>query len=170
MNKIPVALYRDRAKAQLLQRRLVEAGFEATLNDKLRMRTLWFVSREKDDVRVEVPSEQFAPAENCLLDWGAAEGPLDGAIRCPECGSLRVQYPQYAQNSLLTNLAMGLLTELRAIEKDYYCEDCHFAWPRDGYRARRNRPHSAPFYFIEGVEQTRLKSSAAKEDDHHKAA
>lgn len=170
MNKMPVALYRDRAKAQVLQRRLLEAGFDATLNDNPRLRTLWFVSREKDDVRVEVPGEQFARAENCLVDWGAGEGPIDGAIRCPECGSLRVQYPQYAQNSLLTNLAMGLLAELRALEKHYYCEDCHYTWPRDGYSARRNRPHSAPFYFIEGVEQTRLKSSVEEENGHREAA
>jgi hypothetical protein len=165
-----VALYRDRAKAQVLQRRLVEAGFDATLNDKPRLRTLWFVSREKDDVRVEVPSEQFARAENCLVDWSAAEGPLDGAIRCPECHSLRVQYPQYTQNSLLTNFAMGLLAELGALERHYYCEDCHFAWPRDGHRARRNRPHSAPFYFIEGVEQTGLNSSSEPENRDRKAA
>ncbi len=170
MNKIAVALYRDPSKAQALQRRLIEAGFDATLNDKPQLRTLWFVSREKDDVRVEVPCEQFARAENCLVDWSAAEGPLDGAIRCPECRSLRVQYPQYAQNSLLTNLAMGLLAELRALEKHYYCEDCHFAWPRDGYRARRNRPHSAPFYFIEGVEQTSLNSSTEQENEQRKAA
>ena len=170
MNRIAVALYRDRSKAQVLQRRLIEAGFDATLNDKRQLRTLWFVSREKDDVRVEVPCEQFARAENCLVDWSAAEGPLDGAIRCPECRSLRVQYPQYAQNSLLTNLAMGLLAELRALEKQYYCEDCHFAWPRDGYRARRDRPHSAPFYFIEGVEQTSLNSSTEQENGQRKAA
>jgi hypothetical protein len=170
MNKIPVALYGDRAKAQSLERRLVEAGFDATLNDNPRLRTLWFVSRGKGDVRIEVPSEQFARAENCLLDWDAAEGALDGAIRCPECSSLRVQYPQFAQNSLLTNLAIGVLTELRAIEKHYYCEDCHFTWPREGYRARRNRPHSAPFYFIEGVEQTRLNPSAELEDGRRKAA
>jgi hypothetical protein len=170
MNKISVALYRDRTNAQALQRRLAEAGLDATLNDRPRLRTLWFVSREKADVRIEVPSEQFARAENCLLDWDAAQGALDGAIRCPECRSLRVQYPQYAQNSLLTNLAMGVLTELRAIEKHHYCEDCHFTWPREGYGARRNRPHAAPFYFIEGLEQTRLKSSAEQEDRDREAA
>ena len=165
-----MVLYRDRAKAQVLQRRLVEAGFDATLNDKPQLRAFWFVSRQNDDVRVEVPCEQFARAENRLVDWSAAEGPLDGAIRCPECGSLRVQYPQYAQNSLLTNLAMGLLAELRALEKQYYCEDCHFSWPRDGYRARRDRPHSAPFYFIEGVEQTSLKAAAQDENERREAA
>jgi hypothetical protein len=170
MNKIPAAHYRDRAKALTLQRRLVDAGFNATLNDHPQLRTLWFVSREKADVRIEVPSEQFARAEKRLLDWDASEGALDGAIRCPECGSLRIQYPQFARHSLLTNVAMGILTELRAIEKNYFCEDCHCTWHGEGYRARPDRPHSAPFYFIEGVDQRRLNPSADREEGHRKAA
>jgi hypothetical protein len=67
-----------------------------------------------------------------------------------------VEYPQYARHSLLTNLAMGLLAEVGLVEKDYYCEDCHYTWPKQGMRARRNRSHTAPYYFIEGVEQTTL--------------
>ena len=170
MNKMAVAHFRDRAKAQTIQRRLVDAGFDATLNDNPQLRSLWFVSREEADVRIEVPSEQFPRAEKCLLDWDASEGALDGAIRCPECKSLRVQYPQYAQNSLLPNLAMGILTELRAIEKNYFCADCHCTWHGEGYRAPGIRPHSAPFYFIEGLEQRRLKPSAEPEEGHRKAA
>lgn len=163
MNTRPVALYHDRSKASEIQQRLKAAGFQATLNDKPRLRVLWFVGSKSPDVRVEVPDSEFPRAENLLLELATQDGALNGAIRCPECGSLRVQYPQYAQNSLLTNLAMGFLAELRAIERDYYCEDCHFAWPRDGYRAPR-RPHSAPFYFIEGVERSG-SGQAAKPDE-----
>jgi hypothetical protein len=170
MNVMPVALYGDRVKAEALQRRLVDAGFNALLNDKPPLTNLWFVSREKSNVRVEVPEDQFGRAENFLLAMDSTDAVLKGAVRCPECGSLRVQYPQFAQHSLLTNVAMGMLAQLHAIEKDYYCEDCHFEWPKDGYRTRRNRPHSAPFYFIEGIEQTRLESEEPHIDDHRKAA
>jgi len=83
-----------------------------------------------------------------------AEGALGQAIRCPECQSLRVDYPQYARHSLLTNLALGFLGQLGLVEKDYYCENCHFTWPKDGTRPRSDRAHQAPFYFIEGVEKT----------------
>jgi hypothetical protein len=51
---------------------------------------------------------------------------------------------------------MGLLAELRVLERDFYCEDCHYAWPKEGTRIRQDRPHLAPYYFIEGVEQSRL--------------
>jgi len=169
---MPIALYNDRERAEALQRRLVDAGFNALLNEKPRLTNFWFVSREKSNVRVEVPEEQFGRAGNFLLALDSTDRALEGAIRCPECGSLRVQYPQFAQHSLLTNLAMGVLAQLHAIEKDYYCEDCHFEWPKEGYRSRRGRPHSAPFYFIEGIEQTRLASEPNEShiEDQRKAA
>jgi hypothetical protein len=151
---MPVALFSDRLKAEPVRRRLAQAGFTATFNDGPRLAKLWFVSDKSAETRVEVPAAEFNRAEQFLLDWDTAEGALRQAIRCPECGAFRVDYPQYARHSLLTNLAMGILAQLRLIERDYYCEDCHFTWPKEGFRARRARPHSAPFYFIEGVEQT----------------
>src|SRR5258707_1293146 len=36
---------------------------------------------------------------------------------------------------------------------DAICEDCHFMWPWEGMRSSRIRPHQAPYYFIEGIEQ-----------------
>ncbi len=172
MNMMPVALYADREKAKAIQKYLVEAGFNAVINEKPPLTNFWFVSRGKSATRVEVPNEQFDRAETFLLEIDAGEDALSGAVRCPECESLRVKYPQYAEHSLLTNLAMGVLAHLRVIDKYYYCEDCHFAWPKEGYLARRNRPHCAPLYFIEEVEQTRLapRVNESHKNDQPKAA
>jgi hypothetical protein len=152
MNKA-VALCSNAAKAEPIQRRLEQAGVPAELKDGLGLERFWFVSKRGAGVRIEVSPDQFERAERLLLDWDT-EGALRDAIRCPECKSLRVDYPQYAQHSLLTNLALGLIAELGLVEKDYYCEDCHFTWPKEGTRPRRDRNHLAPFYFIDGVEQT----------------
>lgn len=157
---MPIALFADRAKAEPVRQRLAQAGFEAKTDVQPPLVTLWFVSRHAAGACIEVPADQFERAEQFLLDWDAAEGALHQAIRCPECHALRVDYPQYAEHSLLTNLALGFLAELRVIEKDFYCEDCHYTWPKDGTQPRRNRPHMAPFYFIEGVEQTTLGAKA----------
>ena len=153
MNCMPVALFNDRAKAEPVRQNLAATGINATINDHPRLTNLWFVGSHTAGVRIEVPAKQFERAEQLLLEWDTVEGALRQAVRCPECRSLRVDYPQYAKNSLLTNLAMGALAQLGLIEKDYYCEDCHFAWPKQGIQPRRNRPNLAPFYFIDGVEQ-----------------
>lgn len=154
MNKVPVVLFNDRAKAQPIRQRLTESGVNAEINDSPRLPMLWLVSGKGCGVRVEVPTEQLVRTERLLLDWDASEGLLRDAIRCPECHSLRVAYPQYAEHSLLTNLFMGLSAVIGLGEKDYYCQDCHFTWPKEGTRARGDRPHLAPYYFIEGIEQT----------------
>ncbi len=153
MNRMSVALFSSRAKAAPINERLRQAGFDAELHDELRLRKLWFLPSHSAGVRIAVPADQFEGAEQKLLDWDAAEGALREAIRCPECRSLRVQFPQFTPRTLLTNFFLGMAAELGLVEKDYYCEDCHFTWPKEGYRARRNRSHMAPYYFIAGVEQ-----------------
>lgn len=172
MNTMPVALFADRGKAEPVQQRLAREGFDAVIDEGPGLTKLWFVSDRAAGVRVEVPAHQFDQAEQFLLDWDSAEGALRQAIRCPECGSLRVDYPQYARHSLLTNLAMGLLATLHLLERDYYCEDCHFTWPKEGFRASRARPHLAPYYFIEGATQTGLQRGRESQShaEHRKAA
>lgn len=158
MNRMPVALFSTRAKAEPLQRRLIESGVPAEIHDELRLEKLWFVSKPAAGVRIEVPADRFEQAYPLLLQWDAAEGALREAIRCPECKSLRVDYPQFTRKFLIPNLAMGLMAAVGALEKEYYCEDCHFTWPKEGTKASRLRPHMAPYYFIEGVEQSTLQT------------
>src|SRR5438094_2398265 len=149
MNRMPVANFSHRAKAEPLQRRLVESGLQAEIHDELRLEKLWFVSKPAAGVRLEVPAHQAERAHQLLLSWDAAEHALREAIRCPECKSLRVDYPQFTRKSMLTNLAMGLMAKLRLIEKEFYCQDCHYTWPKEGTRPSRARPHMAPHYSIE---------------------
>jgi hypothetical protein len=158
MTRIPIATFASSDRAKPLRQRLVEAGIQAEIHDELRLEKLWFVSRPAAGVRIEVPANQFERAEELLHDWNAKEGGLSDAIRCPECKSLRVDYPQFTRKSMLTNVAMGLVAELGLVEKEYYCQDCHYTWPKEGSHPRRDRPHMAPYYFIEGIEQTSLRA------------
>jgi hypothetical protein len=154
MNRASVALFNERTAAETLQQRLVEAGISAEIHDHHWLQRLWFVARKSAGTfYLEVPADQSECAEQLLREWDKAEGALRGAIHCPECRSLRVQYPQVANHSLLTNLAVGLTAEAGLVERDHYCEKCHFTWPKEGTRPQRNRPHMAPYYFIDGIEQ-----------------
>ena len=148
---------------------LVQAGFKARIAEESWFQRLWFVRKAEAGVRVEVPADQRERAEKVLLDADAAEGILREAIRCPECKSLRLQYPQFARHSSLTNVMLGLASALGIVEKEYYCENCHFTWPKEGTRSRRDQPELAPYYFIKGVEQATLPPRP-KAEEGRKAA
>jgi len=66
---------------------------------------------------------------------------------------LRVEYPQFTRKSFIPNVLLGLAASIGVVEKDYYCQDCHYTWPKDGNRLPRNRPYSAPSYFLEGIDK-----------------
>ena len=153
MTWVPIALFSSPERAKPLQERFLGAKLAAQLQGESPLARMWFVPKREAGVRLMVPAEQFETAEQRLREWDA-QGALREAIRCPECHSLRVRYPQYAEHSLLTNVIAGLATTVGLVEKDFFCEDCHFTWPREGSHPRRNRPHLAPYYFIEGAEQT----------------
>jgi hypothetical protein len=154
MNRIPLALFNNRSEAEPIRQRLEQAGVIAEIQDELMLQKLWFVSKQAAGARLEVAAEHFERAEKLLIVWDTAEGALGYAIRCPECRSFRVDYPQFARNSMLTNMAAGFAAELGLVEKDYYCQRCHYTWPKElGVRARK-RPHMAPYYFIEDIGNT----------------
>ena len=152
MNRIRLALFPDRAAAQPARSGLLQIGIPAQIHDELQLERLWFVRKSAAGVRLEVPAKQLERSIKFLLVGEAAHGVLRHAIRCPECRSLRVDYPQFTRKSFLTNLAMGLMAEFRLVEKQYYCEDCHCMWSKQG-KVRRKRPHLAPNYFVEDIEQ-----------------
>lgn len=157
--------------AEPLRKRLAESGVQSEIHDELRLEKLWFVSKPATGVRLEVPANQFERAQQLLLNWDVAEGALREAIRCPECKSLRVDYPQFTRKSMLTNVAIGLVAELGLVDKEYYCGDCHYTWPKEGTKPRRDRPNMSPHYFIQGIEQTKAaKPEQAESASQQRAA
>ena len=162
MNRITVATFNDRTKAEPLQRRLADNGIKAEIHDELRLEKLWFVSKPTTGARIEVPCDDFEKSEKLLAEWDAKEDALHDAIRCPECKSFRVQYPQFAHKSVIPNVVMGFLASVGRVEKEYYCEDCHFTWPKEGSKPSKLRPHMAPYYFIEGIEQAQTSRPEEK--------
>lgn len=151
MDRIPIALFANRSEAEPIRQRLAQAGVQAEIQDELLLQKLWFVSKDAAGARLEVAAGHFEQAEKLLLAWDLAEGALKQAIRCPECKSFRVDYPQFARNSVMTNMAAGVAAQLGLVEKDYYCQRCHYTWPKDRDLKTRKRPHMAPYYFIEDI-------------------
>jgi hypothetical protein len=151
MSRTRIAFFSSRVDAEALCQALVRSGISARVQPEPLLGRLWFVPKAAA-WRLLVLPEQAEQAGKLLLNWEVSLASLNRAVRCPECNSPRVEYPQFTQKSLLTNLAMGLMAEVGLIERDYYCEDCHFTWPKEEAQPVRSRAHMAPNYFIEGIQ------------------
>jgi nitrite reductase (NO-forming) len=148
MSRIRVAHFEDGAQAEAVRQRLTQAGIHADIHRKSGLAKLWYVSKNRAGIRVEVHARDAERARCLLLGW---IDQYESVVRCPECRSLQVDFPQFTQKSFLTNVTMGLVAEIGLIEREYYCEDCHCMWAKPGSRQPSARPHMAPDYFLEGL-------------------
>ena len=97
---------------------------------------------------LEVPEKEFERSEQMLIDWNR-EGMLCDAIRCPQCGSFRLQFPQFARKSNIPNVFIGLAAEVGLVEKDFYCEDCRLKSPKPSDKPEKERRHTLAPMFID---------------------
>ena len=152
MNDITVATFNQRAEAEPLKQRFEAARIPAEIHDESTMEKVWFVREPLASIRLKVPSARYEESLQLLRAWDA-DGALRNAVRCPECGSSRIEYPQFTRKFFLPNI-LGLLSALGILQKEFYCDACQFTWPKAGHKISPTRPHMAPYYFIEGIPQT----------------
>lgn len=151
MKKVRVAFFDCSAQGQPVCQLLSQAGILAELHKESPLAFLWYISRRRAGVRLEVGVEDAERAHTLLRESDSKAWLPGNAVRCPECDSLRIDYPQFTRKSLLTNLVMGLASQIGLVELSYYCEDCHCMWEREGNSVGRTRQHMAPDYFLEDV-------------------
>jgi hypothetical protein len=149
MTRVRVALFELPQAAEVVRQRLEKAGIAAEIHAEACLASLWFVFGKALGARLEVPIRLETVASRLLAEWDVAENGLPAVLRCPECGSFRVDYPQVTHKSVMTNLALGLIAVVGLLERDYYCEDCHCMWAKPRAHARPAGKHMGPNYFLE---------------------
>ena len=128
---ITVATFNEREPADKIAARLREADLAAEVYDESHEQK-WklYTFRPRAHMRVRVHSAEENRAHALLDEWQHTEPALGASIKCPECGSSRIEFPQFSRRTL-----MGALPALAAtagvIAQEYYCEACHFTWPAE---------------------------------------
>ena len=90
---ITVATFNERPPAETLKDRLIASGLHAEVMDDSGAQAAFFVgSHPKAHMHVRVHKEEIDRAEQLLKDW-EPEGVMSEAVRCPQCGSSRIEYP-----------------------------------------------------------------------------
>jgi predicted Zn-ribbon and HTH transcriptional regulator len=150
MDSITIATFDEPAKAEPLKQRLEQCQIPAEVHDESVAEHFLFVMHPLAGVKLRVRPQDYENARHLIYAWDQAEGALRDAVRCPECKSSRVDYPQFTRKFILPNLVV-LLSAFGFIPKEFFCLDCHCTWPVQGGKPSKARPHMAPNYFLEDM-------------------
>jgi hypothetical protein len=150
MKTIPVATFDTLTQAEPLRRRLMDSHITAWVREGSPLKRLWFLKRPKAEVKLEVRAKDFDKSLRLLHALENKKATPARMVRCPECHSSRVEFPQFTRKFFLPNL-IGLLAGLGLVEKKYYCEDCHNTWLPRSHKPHKERAHMAPNYFLENL-------------------
>jgi hypothetical protein len=127
-NPTLVASFDSEDPAVIVARKLRDAGFNARVKIDGRIQSA------VDDLlvplrtfRVLVPAVQAARAMSWCREFDAAEALLSHALRCPECGSLRVS-PRNGESP---------------VSDGFRCEACHSTWTPSRLHELADHGHAA---------------------------
>jgi hypothetical protein len=128
MSKINVASFNELDKAEVVKERLEKAGIHAEVYDESKLQKFWFMSEPLAGKKIRVDERDFDRAKEALDALDAEEDVLHYAVRCPECGSPRIEYPAATKKFIGPTLVEIFCTTTHVMEKQFYCENCHHTW------------------------------------------
>lgn len=129
MNKVNVASFNELDEAEVVKNRLEQAGIHAEVYDESNLQRFWFLSAPLAGKHVRVDERDFDKAKEALEVLDVKEDVLHHAVRCPECGSPRVEYPAATRKFVGPTLVEIFATTVRVVDKEFFCESCQHTWP-----------------------------------------
>ena len=121
-----MAVFEDLNAGETVKTLLANAGIQARAYDDKFFRRFLFLRPPLVTFRLQVHRNDLARAQAFLKT--VSPDPFRQAIHCPECGSLRISYPQMTRKFILPTVVLHASILLRANDHQCYCEDCHSMW------------------------------------------
>src|SRR5882762_7336959 len=108
---VTIATFNEPDKAKRLKQRFQEAGIRADIHNEGHLQQMAFMSRPQANAKVTVEDTDFERAQNLMIEWEASDPEVAAAmIRCPQCGSSEIEYPQMTRKFLTPALVALLYT------------------------------------------------------------
>ncbi len=106
---VTIATFNDSAKARQLKRRFQDAGLRADVHNEAPLQQVGFMSRPQANAKVMVEDADFEKAQNLMVEWEATDPDISAAlVRCPQCSSSNIEYPQMTRKFMTPVLLPGL--------------------------------------------------------------
>jgi len=129
MRGLLTASFNEKEPAEVLRNRLVAAGIGARVLHESKFQRMAFWVKPEATEKVTVGCEDFDRAVSLIEDWDKKDHVLESALRCPECHSPRVEFPQFTRK-FMTPWLVEIFASLGFFQLAYYCEQCHYTWPK----------------------------------------
>jgi hypothetical protein len=128
MKKVSVASFNELDDAEAVKNQLEKAGIHTEVYDESKLQKFWFMSEPFAGKKIRVDERDFEKAKEVLDALDAKEHVLNHAVRCPECGSPRVEYPAATRKFIGPTLVEIFATTAHVMDKEFYCENCQHTW------------------------------------------
>lgn len=128
---VTIATFNEPAKARHLKNRLQEAGVKADVHNEGHEQAVRLVGAPQANAKVMVDEDDFGQAQKLMLEWEPNDPEIGAALRCPNCQSPRIQYPQLPRKFPFIPGLASLLLATKLFPKQFYCEDCHNTWTKE---------------------------------------
>lgn len=125
---VTIATFNTKEPAEQLATRLRELGYHSEVHDESNEQK-WklFNLTPRAHLRLRVHSSEEDRALALLQEW-KGDPAMTAAVHCPECGSSRIEFPQFSRKTLVGALPSALAAA-GVIDQNYFCEACNFTWP-----------------------------------------
>ena len=127
---VTIATFNEQSKAKHLRDRLGQAGISAEIIGDSHLQRVAFMAKPQANVKVRVEEDDFAKAHQLMRDWEASDPDVGAALRCPQCDSSNIEYPQMTRKFLTPAIA-SVLFAMKIFPKGFYCHNCHFTWTNE---------------------------------------
>lgn len=135
-NMVTIATFEDAGKARHLKERFAQAGVHADVVTEGRPQQVVSRAKGQANVRVMVEENDFPRAQQMLVEWEQSDAEIGSAIRCPQCKSPRIHYPQLPRKFPIIPGFAAVLLALKIVPKEFYCQDCQFTWTNENDEPR----------------------------------
>jgi predicted Zn-ribbon and HTH transcriptional regulator len=123
---VTIATFNEPSKAKHLKERLQQSGVKADVHNEGQMQAA-MMAKPMANAKVLVEEQDFEQAHQLMIDWETTDPDIGAAIRCPNCQSPRIEYPQMTRRFRLPWIA-NVLFAMKLFDKEFYCRDCQFTW------------------------------------------